>query len=41
MVTAIAENCQPEPSFDYGLRVQRILSAVDERAARDAAWTTV
>jgi predicted dehydrogenase len=41
LVTAIAENRQPEPSFDDGLRVQRILDAVEESAARDSAWTTV
>ena len=34
LVTAIAENCEPEPSFDDGLRVQQILSAVEESAAR-------
>jgi predicted dehydrogenase len=41
LVTAIAENRQPEPSFDDGLRVQQILGAVEESAARDSAWTTV
>jgi predicted dehydrogenase len=41
LVTAIAENRQPDPSFDDGLRVQRILGAVEESAARDSAWTTV
>ena len=41
LVTAIAENRQPEPSFDDGLRVQQILGAVEDSAARDSAWTTV
>jgi predicted dehydrogenase len=41
LVTAIAENRQPEPSFDDGLRVQQVLGAVEESAARDSAWTTV
>jgi predicted dehydrogenase len=41
LVTAIAENRQPEPSFGDGLRVQRVLGAVEDSAARDSAWTTV
>jgi predicted dehydrogenase len=41
LVSAIAENLQPEPSFDDGLRVQRVLGAVEDSAARDSAWTTV
>lgn len=41
LVTAVAENRQPEPSFDDGLRVQRILGAVEASAGRDSAWTTV
>ena len=41
LVTAIAENRQPTPSFDDGLRVQRVLGAVEDSAARDSAWTTV
>jgi predicted dehydrogenase len=41
LLTAIAENRQPEPSFDDGLRVQRVLGAVEESAAHDSAWTTV
>jgi predicted dehydrogenase len=41
LLTAIAENRQPEPSFDDGLRVQRVLGAVEDSAARDSAWTTV
>jgi predicted dehydrogenase len=41
LVAAIAENRQPTPSFDDGLRVQRVLGAVEDSAARDSAWTTV
>jgi hypothetical protein len=35
------ENRQPTPSFDDGLRVQRVLGAVEDSAARTSAWTTV
>ena len=41
LLTAIAENRQPEPSFDDGLLVQRVLGAVEDSAARDSAWTTL
>jgi predicted dehydrogenase len=41
LVAAIAENRQPTPTFDDGLRVQRVLGAVEDSAARDSAWTTV
>jgi predicted dehydrogenase len=41
LVVAIAENRQPTPSFDDGLRVQRVLGAVEDSAARDSTWTTV
>jgi predicted dehydrogenase len=41
LINAIAENRQPTPSFDDGLRVQRVLGAVEDSAARDSAWTTV
>jgi predicted dehydrogenase len=41
LVNAIAENRQPTPSFDDGLRVQRVLGAVEDSAARTSAWTTV
>ena len=41
LLTAIAENRQPEPSFDGGLRVQRVLGAVEDSAARDSVWTTI
>jgi len=41
LVSAIAENRQPTPSFDDGLRVQRVLGAVEDSAARNSAWITV
>jgi len=41
LVNAIAENRQPTPSFDDGLRVQRVLGAVEDSAARNSAWITV
>jgi predicted dehydrogenase len=41
LLTAIAESRQPEPSFDDGLLVQRVLGAVEDSAARESAWTTV
>jgi predicted dehydrogenase len=41
LVNAIAENRQPTPSFDDGLRVQRVLGAVEDSAARTSAWITV
>src|SRR6188472_4647235 len=41
LVDAIAKNRQPTPSFDDGLRVQRVLGAVEDSAARDSAWTAL
>jgi predicted dehydrogenase len=41
LVNAIAENRQPEPSFDDGLQVQRVLGAVEDSAANDSGWTEV
>jgi predicted dehydrogenase len=41
LVSAIAENRQPEPSFDDGLQVQRVLGAVEDSAAHDSAWTAI
>jgi predicted dehydrogenase len=41
LVAAIAENRQPTPSFDDGLSVQRVLGAVEDSAARHAAWRAV
>jgi len=41
LVEAIAAGTDPEPTFDEGLHVQRVLDAVERSAARDAAWTAV
>jgi predicted dehydrogenase len=41
LVTAIAENRQPVPSFDEGLQVQRVLGAAERSAAHDSAWTAL
>jgi predicted dehydrogenase len=41
LVNAIADNRQPEPSFDDGLQVQRVLGAVEDSAANDSGWTEV
>jgi len=41
LVTAIAEGANPQPSFADGLRVQRVLAAVQESAATDNRWITV
>ncbi|MBO8187071.1 Gfo/Idh/MocA family protein [Streptomyces spirodelae] len=41
LVRAIAAGTQPEPSFDDGLQVQRVLAAVEESAARDSVYTPV
>jgi predicted dehydrogenase len=41
LVTAIAENRQPVPSFDDGLQVQRVLGAAEQSAEHDSAWTAV
>jgi predicted dehydrogenase len=41
LVSAIAENRQPAPSFDDGLGVQRVLGAVEDSAAHDSAWTGI
>ncbi len=38
---AIASGTDPEPSFADGAAVQRLLAAVEDSAAREAAWTTV
>uniref|UniRef100_UPI00406C70C4 Gfo/Idh/MocA family protein n=1 Tax=Microbacterium sp. LWH11-1.2 TaxID=3135258 RepID=UPI00406C70C4 len=40
-VRAIAERRTPEPSFEDGLYVQRVLDAVERSAASDAGWTPV
>jgi predicted dehydrogenase len=41
LVNAIADNRQPEPSFDDGLQVQRVLGAVEDSAANDSSWTEI
>lgn len=41
LVTAIAKEAQPSPSFADGLQVQRVLQAVLDSAASGAAWTPV
>lgn len=41
LVEAISVGTQPEPSFDDGLRVQRVLDAVERSAAGGSSWTEV
>ncbi|HEX2362765.1 MAG TPA: Gfo/Idh/MocA family oxidoreductase [Jiangellaceae bacterium] len=41
LLTAIAEEHDPEPSFADGLAVQRVLGAVEESAAKNSTWTEV
>lgn len=41
LVQAIATGTPPEPSFEDGLRVQRVLAAVETSAADDSRWTPV
>jgi predicted dehydrogenase len=41
LVTAIAANQQPVPSFDDGLQVQRVLAAVEDSATHGSTWTPV
>jgi predicted dehydrogenase len=41
LVTAIAEDRDPEPSFADGLAVQRVLGAVEESAAKNSVWTEI
>ncbi|SEK75975.1 Gfo/Idh/MocA family protein [Nonomuraea pusilla] len=40
-IEAIAAGTAPEPSFDEGLRVQRVLAAVEQSAADGSRFTTV
>lgn len=40
-VRAIVDGTDPEPSFADGLRVQRVLAAIESSAAHDARWTMV
>jgi predicted dehydrogenase len=39
LLTAIAEERDPEPSFADGLAVQRVLAAVEQSAGKDSVWT--
>jgi predicted dehydrogenase len=41
LVTAIAANRQPVPSFGDGLQVQRVLGAAQHSSDHDSAWTPV
>jgi predicted dehydrogenase len=41
LVTAIAKDDDPAPSFADGLQVQRVLDAVERSAAARSAWTEV
>jgi predicted dehydrogenase len=41
LVAAIAAGQQPTPSFDDGLRVQRVLGAVADSAAHASAWVPI
>ncbi|GGP69010.1 Gfo/Idh/MocA family protein [Saccharothrix coeruleofusca] len=41
LLTAIGTGTDPAPSFADGLRVQRVLAAVEDSAAHSATWTPV
>jgi predicted dehydrogenase len=41
LLDAIGAGTDPEPGFDDGLRVQRVLAAVEKSAAEEAKWTSV
>lgn len=41
LLDAIGTGTDPAPGFDDGLRVQRVLAAVEESAAAQAQWTPV
>jgi predicted dehydrogenase len=41
LVTALANGTQPEPSFDDGLAVQRVLDAVERSAAAASTFTEI
>ena len=41
LLDAIGAGTDPEPGFDDGLRVQRVLHAVEESASAQASWTEV
>jgi hypothetical protein len=40
-LSGIATGVAPAPSFADGLRVQKVLAAVERSAAGDSRWTTV
>jgi predicted dehydrogenase len=40
-LTAIGGGTDPAPSFADGLRVQRVLAAVEESAGRQSTWTAI
>ncbi|MFD7654484.1 Gfo/Idh/MocA family protein [Actinosynnema sp. NPDC059797] len=40
-LTAIGEGVDPAPSFADGLRVQRVLAAVEESAGQQSTWTEI
>ncbi|MEV5712745.1 Gfo/Idh/MocA family oxidoreductase [Amycolatopsis mediterranei] len=41
LLDAIGAGTDPAPGFDDGLRVQRVLAAVEKSAAEEAKWTSV
>jgi predicted dehydrogenase len=41
LITAIAEDEDPSPSFADGLQVQRVLAAVERSAANNSTFTTI
>jgi predicted dehydrogenase len=41
LLDAIGAGTDPAPGFDDGLRVQRVLAAVEKSAAAEANWTSV
>jgi predicted dehydrogenase len=41
LLDAIGAGTDPAPGFDDGLRVQRVLAAVEKSAAAEAQWTSV
>ncbi|MEN3541354.1 Gfo/Idh/MocA family oxidoreductase, partial [Microbispora sp. ZYX-F-249] len=40
-IEAVAAGADPAPSFEDGLRVQRVLAAVEESAAAGSGWTSI
>ncbi|WP_328457007.1 Gfo/Idh/MocA family protein [Amycolatopsis sp. NBC_00438] len=41
LLDALGAGTDPEPGFDAGLRVQRVLHAVEESASTRSAWTAI